>query len=60
MPKSIFASKTVWFNLVMTVIGFITALQSMPTFEVYAPYFAIALALGNVVLRVWFTAQPIQ
>lgn len=59
MTKPIWQSKTVYFNVLMTVIGVATALESMPTFQAYAPYFAIILAIGNVILRVWFTTQPI-
>ena len=58
--KSIFASKTVWFNVITTVVGVIMALQSMPTFEMYAPLMGMILTVGNVILRVWFTSQPIQ
>jgi uncharacterized membrane protein (DUF485 family) len=58
--KSIFSSKTVWFNFIMTVLGIVTYFQGVPTLEVYAPYFAAILAIGNVVLRVWFTTAPLK
>jgi hypothetical protein len=58
--KSIFTSKTVWFNVIMTILGIVTYLQGVSTLEVYAPYFATILAIGNIVLRVWFTVTPIK
>ena len=57
---SIFLSKTVWFNIIMTVIGVVTALQGIPTLEQYGVLFALILSVGNVILRVWFTTQPIK
>lgn len=57
--KSIFQSKTVWFNFIMTVIGIVTAFQGLPTLQVYSPIFAIILVIGNTILRVWFTTTAI-
>jgi hypothetical protein len=58
--KSIFASKTVWFNVIMTVVGIVTAFQGLPALDAWSPYFAMILVVGNVILRVWFTSQPIN
>ncbi len=44
----------------MTLIGVITAFQGMPTLQAWAPLFADILAVGNIILRVWFTTTPIQ
>lgn len=55
-----YKSKTVWFNILMTLIGVITAFQGMPTLQAWAPLFADILAVGNIILRVWFTTTPIQ
>lgn len=49
--KSIFESKTVWFNL---ITGVISVAAIIPP-----PFGAIVLAIGNLVLRVWFTDSPV-
>lgn len=59
--KNLFASKTVWFN----VITFILAMISLPDFisllpVTALPYIAVAGSIGNYILRVYFTSQPIE
>lgn len=56
--KSIFASKTFWFNILSgaaTLVG--TAAEIMP--PQYAPYAAAAIAVINLGLRV-VTDQPVH
>jgi hypothetical protein len=55
-------SKTVWLNVVLTLIGLATFLavpKNDPTLSVASIAAAVAGAL-NVVLRVWFTDTPIS
>jgi len=59
--KSIFQSKTVWFNVVM----FLVALVSLPEFvSLLSPawvQFSVFLgAVGNLILRIWFTSKAIE
>lgn len=58
--KTIGQSKTVYFN----VIVFIVAILAMPEFisvipEVYLPFVVLIGALGNLILRVFFTSTEI-
>jgi hypothetical protein len=60
--KPFWASKTVWLNVVLTLIGIATFLavpKNDPTLSVASIAAAVAGAL-NVVLRVWFTDTPIS
>ena len=54
-----YQSKTVWFNVLMTIIGVTTLLQSVATFDKYAQALVLISAVGNVILRVWFTSTNI-
>ncbi len=54
-----FQSKTNWFNIIVTVIGLITYLQSVQSFEKYSVWFGIVLVLGNLILRNFFTSTAI-
>jgi len=58
--KNVFQSKTVWFNIVVTIVGIVTAFQSIPIFEAYSGWLVGILAVGNVILRVWFTTLPVS
>ena len=53
-------SKTVWFNIIITVLGIITALQGLVELQELSVYFATILAIGNVILRVWFTQSSVE
>lgn len=57
--KSIFESKTVWFNVIMTIIGIVIAFQGIPALQAWSAFLAGILAVGNVILRVWFTTTAI-
>lgn len=60
--KKWYESKTVWYNLIMTVIDIAALVQ-----EVYTDvpeWVLLGAAMihgsGNVVLRIWFTDKPIE
>jgi hypothetical protein len=60
--KPFWQSKTVWLNVVLTLIGIATFLavpKNDPALSV-ASIAAAAAGVLNVVLRVWFTDQPIS
>lgn len=50
--KSIVASKTVWFNVLSTVVNLSGVIPP--------PYGLVVSGLGNVLLRVFFTDSKIQ
>jgi hypothetical protein len=58
--KSIFASKTVWLN----VIAFVLLVLALPQFisvipVSWIPYIALIAAVLNGILRIFFTSQPV-
>ena len=58
--KRIWDSKTVWFN----VITIILAVIALPEFvsiisPSLLPYIALVNSVGNLLLRVFFTSQPV-
>lgn len=60
MLLSVFKSKTMWFNLVILIV----AVSSLPVLahilpQTYLPYDLLVGSVGNLVLRLFFTAQPI-
>lgn len=57
-PKPIYFSKTVWLNVITTVIGALALAQDVIPSE-YKTYVILAVGILNVVLRVWFTDAPI-
>lgn len=56
--KKIHKSRTVQFNAIYTIIA-IAALLMNYIPEEYVPLLAVVQGVGNVILRVWFTSQPI-
>lgn len=54
-----YESKTVWFNIIVTVLGVVASLQGLSTFDKYAQILGGITVLGNTILRVWFTSAPI-
>jgi hypothetical protein len=56
--KKIHKSRTVQFNVIYTIIA-IAALLMNYIPEEYVPLLAVVQGVGNVILRVWFTSQPI-
>jgi len=60
-PKMWYESKTVWFNIIMTLIlvaSFVTTVSGLPEWVV--PVSMIVQGVGNIVLRVWFTDSTVE
>lgn len=57
--KSIFKSKTVWLNAVLTVVGVVAFLQTQPLSADTLKSLVILAGVLNIVNRVWFTSEPI-
>ncbi len=59
--KSWLSSKTIWFNVIMTVIDIATFLTATyPTNQIIATVSILVHGIGNIVIRYFFTSQPIQ
>lgn len=55
--KEVLQSKTVWFNVIMTVI---TMAEFMGNIKPeWLGVTVMISGLGNIILRIWFTSQPI-
>jgi lipoprotein signal peptidase len=54
-----YQSKVVWLNIILTVLGIVTTLQGMATFDKYAQALVLVGTIGNIILRVWFTNTTI-
>lgn len=59
MQKKWYQSTTVWFNVIVTIVSIATSFQGVATFDKYAELLTGVVVIGNVILRVWFTSQPI-
>jgi hypothetical protein len=57
--SSLLSSKTVWLNVLMTVVSFLTYMQSVVTFDKYAVLIGGILVLGNLILKIWFNTTAI-
>ena len=55
--KSWYKSKTIWFNAVTTLLMF--ASLSEVEMIISPKWIAIINGVGNIILRVWFTSQPV-
>ncbi len=58
MQKKWWESKTIWFNVVMTIVD-IAALSSVVTF-ISPEVAALIQGIGNIILRVWFNNVTIE
>jgi len=54
-----YQSKTLWFNVIMTILGVIASMEGLAVFDHYAQTFLIITLLGNTILRIWFTSSAI-
>lgn len=57
--SALFSSKTVWLNVIITIIGLATYLQSVASFDKYAVVLGIILTFGNLILKIWFNDTAI-
>lgn len=54
-------SMTVVFNVIVLIIGVLDLIQTSPVLPVeYAPYVVLGIGVLNLVLRIWFTTEPIS
>jgi hypothetical protein len=61
MGKALVVSKTVWVNTILTVLAIIDLVSASPVIAPETlPYLAIGAGVLNVVLRIWFTSEPIK
>lgn len=61
MTKLWYTSKTVWINVVATLVALYSLFQVTPIFpQTWLPYFGLAVGILNVILRIWFTDSPVS
>lgn len=59
--KPWYKSKTIWFNVFLTLTGIFTFLQAIPELaKLYGLYFLVSGGICNVILRIWFTDTEIK
>lgn len=59
--KNWYQSKTVWFNIIVFIVGFCALPQFVSVLPIsWLPYVVLVGAVGNYILRVWFTSTPIS
>ena len=57
--KKWYESKTIWFNIVMTVLQVVNLLISLTDDPRMTASLVAVQTIGNIVLRVWFTSVPV-
>ena len=57
--SALFSSKTVWFNIIITILGIVAGLQGVNSFDQYAEAFIVITLVGNVILKIWFNTTAI-
>ena len=59
--KALIISKTVWVNLILTVLAVIDLASNSPfmTPEIL-PWLVFAAGVGNLILRIWFTDSAVR
>jgi hypothetical protein len=53
--KTWWQSKTLWFNIVTLILGVLGAVLGVVKTELWVIILTAVIALGNGVLRIWFT-----
>lgn len=54
-----YQSKLVWINVIATVAAVLDAVKILNIPAEYLAIGATVVAVGNVIIRIWFTSQPI-
>jgi hypothetical protein len=54
--KSLFASKTFWFNIITIALGIIQVISK--TYPIPTETLALIIGIGNILLRI-FTGEPV-
>lgn len=57
--KKWYQSKAVWFNLIVGALAIVAELQNIFPVSEHPKLYISILAVGNLILRVFFTTQPI-
>jgi len=60
--KKWYQSKTLWFNILTFIVALLTAIldEKLFTDPVAISIFTFFLTVGNLALRIFFTAEPIE
>jgi hypothetical protein len=59
MTKKWYQSKTLWFNIITLVLGVVAAILGVVETKMWVIILTAVMALGNGVLRIWFTETKI-
>lgn len=61
--KPIWQSKTLWYNLLVTIVAGIAYVQQTSSGFAFTPnevaLLGLAYFLGNTIMRIWFTSEPL-
>lgn len=57
--KQAFASKVVWLNIITSAIGILMLAAQMSELEPFAPWIVLVVGALNIILRIWFTTEPL-
>jgi uncharacterized membrane protein len=58
--KPWYLSKTLWFNIITLIVGVLAAVLGVVKSQGWVVGLTIFVALGNGILRIWFTDSAIQ
>jgi hypothetical protein len=61
VPKEVIASKVVWFNAFVTLAALLSLLAASDAVSAELSKILLLIVGGvNIILRIWFTAEPIK
>lgn len=58
--KKWYSSKTLWLNLITAALAIIMLASTSPSLEQYSEAFLFISGVLNIILRVFFTNQPVK